>query len=36
MADEPDEDEVIFVADTDLFWDLFALDLEVVFAPEEE
>ncbi|HET6916471.1 MAG TPA: hypothetical protein VFH56_10330, partial [Acidimicrobiales bacterium] len=35
VADEPDEDEVIFVADTDLFWDLYALDLEVVFTPEE-
>jgi hypothetical protein len=34
VADEPDEDEVIFIPDTELFWDLVDLDLEVVFEPE--
>jgi hypothetical protein len=33
---EPEDDEVIFTPDTDLFWDLYALNLEVVFEPEEE
>jgi hypothetical protein len=36
MADEPDEDEVtVFTPDTNLFWDLYALDYEVVFEPDE-
>jgi hypothetical protein len=37
MADEQDEDVVIvFTPDTDLFWDLYGLDLEVEFEPESE
>jgi hypothetical protein len=35
VADEQDEDEVIFVPDTELFWDLVELGLEVVFEAEE-
>jgi hypothetical protein len=35
MADEQDETEVIFTPDTDLFWELYGLDLEIVFTPEE-
>jgi hypothetical protein len=36
MADEQDQDEMIFIPDTDLFWELYGLDLEIIFTPGVE